>query len=184
MPASSLTIRLTKSLIVISFFLVTFILAACINTPAAPLTQVATATSPDAFVNVMISKPTDKEMETLPTISRLTPTLCTGSDSTKVCTFSSDQAIKWGWGFCENDAEKLHQSVSFAKVDLIIDELAIPDSLIYQRNETYKREQQPYCHVWIVKLSNWRPSTTITLTNRNSILDHSAQQNTFTIEVK
>ena len=69
-------------------------------------------------------------------------------------------------------------------VGLIIDKLAIPDSLIYQRNETYQREQQPYCHVWTVKLSNWRPNTTVTLANRNSVPDLSAQQNTFTIQVK
>jgi len=134
--------------------------------------------------NVVVSKPTDQEMEDLLTLSRLPAGSCSEMQDEKTCSIAMGQAIKWGWGFCEDDPETLEAKLSTARVELLVDGSDVPEALIYQRDEVYDRSENAYCHVWMVKLSNWRSGATVRLENRASFSSLDSTSNVFVIQVE
>jgi hypothetical protein len=134
--------------------------------------------------NVTISKPEKTEIDILPTISKLPADSCTTTDEGKTCSINRDQAIKWGWGFCENDETTLRSNAPTAQVELLVNNIRIPDNLIYQRDETYNRQQNAYCHTWFVKFNEWQSGSTVRLENKTKAGSLGTQHNVFVINVK
>jgi tetratricopeptide (TPR) repeat protein len=134
--------------------------------------------------NVTVSIPDEVEIDQLLSISALPDEDCTVTKEDKACSISPNQAIKWGWGFCENDATTLHSKVSTAQVDLIVDNVRIPHNLIYQQEKTYNRQQNAYCHIWLIKLSDWQSGSTVRLENRARISIFDTHKNIFLMNVQ
>lgn len=134
--------------------------------------------------NVIVSKPSDQEMEELPTLSKLPAGSCKETERERICVVAPEQAIRWGWGFCENDAEMLEAKKSELEIVLLVDGATVPETLIYQRDRVHNRTETPYCHTWTIKLSDWHSGTTVTLENRASLSFFKATSNVFVIQVK
>lgn len=121
----------------------------------------------DQEVNgVVVSKLTKSEVDSLPFLTNVPGGSCTRTPERMICSINPDEAINWGAGFCVDNPATLHSAVSFTKVELIVNNNRISESLIFQRNETYLRQRLGYCHVWLVKLSNWRSRRKVTLESR------------------
>jgi hypothetical protein len=160
-------------------------IVACGNASQNNAQYLATTSATSAETqNVVVSKPSKQEMDELLTLSKLPTESCSDTQQGKTCLIQADQAIKWGWGFCKNEPSALNTALSKVEVGLFVDGEKIPENLIYQRDEEYDRSTNAYCHVWIVKLSNWRSGASIKLENRAvaSILD--TDRNEFLIKVE
>lgn len=158
------------------------VLAACLQPPLPPPTLPAGDVS--TIRDVMIAKPDPSEMDHLTTISTLPAETCTQNKDGKVCSIDSGQEIKWGWGFCEDDEATLQSEVPDAQVELIVDGVKIPSSLIYQRDEVYERPRSGYCHTWSIKLSNWQAGSSVRLENRATAGSLRPQSNVFVMNVQ
>jgi hypothetical protein len=134
--------------------------------------------------NVYVSKPNDQEIDQLTTLNILPPGSCSDTQQGKTCVLKANQVIKWGWGFCENDAQTLKSNLSKVEVELLVDGNMVPGALIYQRDEVYDRNENAYCHVWVVKLSDWRSSATVKLENRASFPSFYLKGKALLIQVK
>ncbi|OGF57549.1 MAG: hypothetical protein A2Z21_05820 [Candidatus Fraserbacteria bacterium RBG_16_55_9] len=133
---------------------------------------------------VAVARLTDSEVDRLPTLSKLSAEACSETTKGKSCLISRDVDLKWGWGFCDNDAESLQSGVRAARVELIVDDVRIPSDLIYERDETYDRVQNAFCHVWLVKLTEWESGATVRLENWATTPSLGEQDNLFVVNVK
>lgn len=138
----------------------------------------------ESIKNVTVSKPADSEMNSLLTISKLPAENCYQDGSKKTCTIDPEQAIKWGWGFCENDKKTLAYKTANTQIELVVDNVRLPEEVIFERDETYDRNENSYCHTWFTKLSNWQQKQTIRLENKAVILGLPTANNVFVMHVK
>jgi len=166
-------------ILLFGFYLV---FTACNNSSAPLLTQPLGDVSD--ITNVTVSKLGESEIDQLTTVSKLPVDACNETDKNIACSIIASQILKWGWGFCENDEATLHAKVPKVQVELIVDGIRIPDDLIYQRDETYNRQQLAYCHTWSIKLSNWESGSTVRLENRNNLSPLVPQYNIFVLNVE
>lgn len=171
-----------------TFQLLTFLAAICALLGACGNSSLPFAPLPAGNVadilNVRVSTPNETEIDELPTISQLPVSTCTRTAEKTTCTISADQPIKWGWGFCDNDAAALRVAVPNAQVILLVDNVRIPGDLIYQRDEVYDRQEHRYCHTWFIKLDNWVGGSSVRLQNRAQAGDVLPQVNTFVVDVE
>jgi len=138
-----------------------------------------------AIDGVTVSTLAETEADRLPTISKLPVQDCTQTEASKTCIIEPNQALKWGWGLCANSHVMRRFNVLFAQVKLMVDNVRIPDDLIFQRDETYERTEMAYCHVWLIKLDSWQKGSIIQLENSGKTSPFSVQNNnTFVMQVK
>ena len=153
--------RLTKSAIV----LCVVVLCGIVVLPSQPVGNVSNIKS------VTISKLTETEANQLPRFSDLSPETCGEKSSEGTpCTIKADQVIRWGWGLCEPNEMFMHFKAAIAQVELIVDNVRLPDELIYQYDVTIKDRPNPYCHGWMIKLTQWQSGNTIRLENRAKLI--------------
>jgi hypothetical protein len=134
--------------------------------------------------NVTVSRPNEVDIDQLTSINKLPGEACTINDEAKVCSISTSQIIKWGWGICVNDEASLRAVIPNAQVELIVNGIRIPDYIIYQRDETNDRPKNPYCHTWSIKLENWQNGSTVRLENWAFTSQLGPQNNVFVLNVK
>ena len=164
----------TKSAIV----LCGVVLLGIVVLPSQPVGNVSDITG------VTVSKLTDTESNQLPRFSDLSPESCGEKTSEGTpCTIKADQVVQWGWGLCEPSETLLHLKAAIAHVELIVDNVRLPDELIYQHDVTIKDRPNPYCHGWMIKLTQWQSGHTIRLENRAKLL-LSRYGNVFLISVQ
>ena len=125
--------------------------------------------------NVVVSKLAGSEVDQLPTIFRLPEHSCLINNGDAMCSINPNQPIRWGWGFCRHDRETLSTDMPRTQVDLFVEQIRVPDALVYQRDETYNRERFGYCHTWLIKLSDWKRGTTIRLQSKFKTADGASE---------
>ncbi len=155
--------HLVKIILMLTSFV--SILAACTSPPPSPLPE----GNVSDIKNVRVSRPDPAEMDQLTTLSRLPEGACTSTKDGKDCTIDANQALKWGWGFCKNSEAALQSAVKKAQVELIVDGVKIPGDLIYQHDDVYDRKVTPYCHTWLIKLSDWNAGSKVKLESRHYV---------------
>ncbi len=158
--------------------LLCILISACNNRASQP------AGSVSEINGVTVSKLNETEVDQLLTVSKLPAQDCTQTSTSKICTIEPSQVLKWGWGLCANDAATLRSKVSQTQVELIVDSVRILKDMIYQRDEIYDRQENAYCHVWLIKLNRWQSGSTVKLENKATTSVFDTQRNIFVMNVK
>lgn len=116
--------------------------------------------------NVEVIKMTNKNQHDFPFIIDIEGYDCEDEFSEggvkSVCTFKA-QSINWGMGFCRNDISTLQADVKSTNVNLFIEGVQVSEDTIFMREETYDRQQNKYCHTWLVILANWKIGSHVSL---------------------
>ena len=72
------------------------------------------------------------------------------------CKFGKDTKVRWGAGYCEESKAAIQELEKNYRIKLVINEKVVSSELIAKDYETYDRNYYPYCHTWLVEISNFQ----------------------------
>lgn len=138
-------------------------------TPTAGIpSKTATPTTPPAPVNgVLASYPTERNLQTLPTIwsknkLKFVDMTTPGTQEYQVDGKTSDSLI-WNFAWCAVDQTQLEEALGPLTVTFLIGDTPLGEDVVRQYEET-DRKSGDHCRYWATKLTDWSGGKRLKLT--------------------
>ena len=104
--------------------------------------------------NLVVQKNTNREEFSF--LPNLPNDACKTVEQTVECEFGEDTKVRWGAGYCEESKVAIQDLEKSYRIKLLINEKVVSSDLVSKDYETYDRDYYPFCHTWLVEISDFQ----------------------------